>query len=69
MLPGDDPADLPPYPYLEREPELRGRLLSGYEVVLLDVEVRHQLPGVASFTAAVALVRRRQSFRWVASPS
>ncbi len=59
MLPGDDPADLPAYPYLEQEPELRGRLLSDHEVVLLDVEVRHSFPGVASITAAAALVGRQ----------
>ncbi|GLY53167.1 hypothetical protein [Lentzea sp. NBRC 102530] len=58
LLPGDDTADLPSYPYLERIPELRGRLLSELEVVLLEVEGRHQFPGAASGSAAAALVGR-----------
>lgn len=58
LLPGDDATDLPSYPYLERVPELRGRLLSDYEVVLLDVEVRHQFPGAAAASASAALVGR-----------
>jgi hypothetical protein len=29
-LPGDDPADLPPYPYLEREPSWSRFRLDGF---------------------------------------
>lgn len=54
----DDDSELPSYPHLEQLSEIRGRLLSGYEVVLLGVEVRHQFPGIASATADIALCGR-----------